>query len=99
MASVFHTFKHALKVCFLGWHFLKTNISPCSSTLFIGRTTCYPSLAPRVRMRVEGVTSMELYLFRAIELTPVTVHLERVLYRLQEEKRNIFKVYGQKRKI
>ena len=50
-------------------------------------------------MRVEGVTSMELYLFRAIELTPVTVHLERVLYRLQEEKRNIFKVYGQKRKI
>ena len=34
-------------------------------------------------MRAEGVTSMELSLFRAIELTPVTVHLERVLYRLQ----------------
>ena len=29
MVLVFHVFKHTFKACFLDWHFLTTNISPC----------------------------------------------------------------------
>ena len=45
VALVFHAFKHAFIVCFLGWKFKTTNISP-HVVLLIGWTTCNPNLAP-----------------------------------------------------